>query len=234
LGYAAFPFITNPIMYSKLPYDTAKDFVPIVRQVTGSNLLAISPALPVKSVQALVDYARAQPGKLSYGSTGAGTSQQLSIELLKLMTGTQIMQVTYKGMQQAITDVIAGQVQLICENTPSILPHIRSGRLRALGVTTLTRSPVAPDVLTIAESGLAGFEMGPSSGYVFPARVNRDLVLRMNAEINKVLKSFTVSDAFTAAGAFVTGGTPEQFAEHLRRETTKWAGVIKEAGIKPQ
>ena len=234
LGYAAFPFITNPLMFTKLPYDTAKDFQPLVRQIFGPNLLAVSPALPVKTVQALVDYARAQPGKLSYGSVGAGASQQLSIELLKKMTGTQIVQVTYKGMQQAITDVIAGQVHIVCENLPSILPHIRAERLRALGVTTLKRSSILPDIPTISESGVAGYEVAISSGYILPARTSRDIVLRLNTEINKALTSPSVAEKFAATSVVITGGTPEQFAEHLRRETAKWAGVIKTAGIKPQ
>ena len=234
LGYAAFPFITIPLMFTKLPYDTAKDFQPVVQQIFGSNLLAVSPALPVKTVQALVDYARAQPGKLSYGSVGAGASQQLSIELLKKMTGTQIVQVTYKGMQQAITDVIAGQVHIVCENLPSILPHIRAERLRALGVTTLKRSSILPDIPTISESGVAGYEVAISSGYILPARTSRDIVLRLNIEINKALTSPSVAEKFAATGVVITGGTPEQFAEHLRRETAKWAEVIKTAGIKPQ
>ncbi len=234
LGYAAFPFITNPIMYVKLPYDTAKDFQPVVRQVSGTNVLTVTPALPVQSVRELVEYARAQPGKLSYGGIGGGGSQQLSIELFKSMTGTQIVQVSYKGMQQAITDTIAGQVHIVCDNAPSILPHIQAGRLRAIGVTGLKRIQAAPDIPTVAEAGVPGYEMAPSSGYVLPARTPRDIVLRMNAEINKALMSPAVSEKLVPAGFVIGGGTPEQFAEHLRRETAKWAGVIKTAGIKPQ
>jgi tripartite-type tricarboxylate transporter receptor subunit TctC len=234
LGYASFPFITNPIMYLKLPYDTAKDFQPVVKQVSGTNVLAVTPALPVRSAQELIEFARAQPGKLSYGSAGAGTSQQLSLELFKIMTGTQIVQVSYKGIQQAITDTIAGQVHIVCDNAPSILPHIQAGRLRAIGVTGLTRLRMAPDIPTIAEAGIPGYEMSPSSGYVLPARTPRDIVLRMNTEINKALMSPAVTEKLVPAGMVMGGGTPEQFAEHLRRETAKWAEVIKLAGIKPQ
>ncbi len=234
LGYAAFPFIVNPIVHAKLPYDSARDFAPVITQVTNANLLAVSLLLPVKSVQELIDAARAQPGKLTYGSLGAGASQQLSVELLKMMTGTQIVQVTYKGMQQAITDVIGGQVQVVCENTPSILPHVRAGRLRPLGVTTLKRSLVAPDIPTIAESGVPGYDVAPSSGYMMPAGTPRNVIARMNAEINKAFKTPAVAEKFEASGSVIVGGTPEQFAEHLRRETAKWAGVIKAAGIKPQ
>jgi tripartite-type tricarboxylate transporter receptor subunit TctC len=234
LGFAGFPFITNPLMYTKLPYDTARDFQPVVRLFSITNMMTLTPALPVRSVQELVEYARAQPGKLSYGSAGAGTSQQLSLELFKIMTGAQIVQVSYKGIQQATTDAIAGQVHIVCDNTPSILPHVRAGRLRAVGVTTLKRSTVAPDIPTIAEAGVPGYEMAPSSGYVLPARTPRDIVLRLNAEVNKALASPAVSERLAAAGTVIAGGTPAQFAEHLRRETEKWAKVIKTAGIQPQ
>jgi tripartite-type tricarboxylate transporter receptor subunit TctC len=233
LGFAGFPFITNPLMYTKLPYDTAQDFQPVVRLLSITNVMTLTPALPVRSVPELIEYARAQPGKLSYGSAGAGTSQQLSLELFKIMTGTQIVQVSYKGIQQATTDAIAGQVHIVCDNTPSILPHVRAGRLRAIGVTTLKRSPVAPDIPTIAEAGVPGYEMAPSSGYVLPARTPRNIVLRLNAEINKALMSPAVSERFLASGGVIAGGTPEQFAEHLRRETEKWAKVIKTAGLQP-
>ena len=233
-GYAAFPFITIPSVFAKLPYDTARDFQPVVLQVSGANLLTVTPALAVRSAQELVEYARAQPDKLSYGGTGGGASNQLALELFKIMTGTQIVQVSYKGIQQAITDTIAGQVHIFCDSMPSILPHVRAGRLRALGVTSLKRWPNVPDIPTIAESGVPGYEMVTSSGYLLPARTPRDIVLRLNAEINKALTSPAVSEKFAANGSVIAGGTPEQFVEHLRRETAKWAGVIKTAGIKPQ
>lgn len=233
-GFAGFPFITNPMLYSKLPYDTAKDFALVVRGSAIPNLLTVTPKLPVRSVPELIDYSKAQPGKLSYGSTGAGTSQQLALELFKIMTGTQIVQVTYKGMQQATTDVIAGQVHIVCDNVATSLPHVKAERLRALGITTLKRSMVVPDVPTIAESGVAGYEMAPSSGYVVPAHTPRELVLRLNAEINKALASPAVTEAHAAGGSVIAGGTPEMFVEHVRRESVKWAGVFKSAGIRPQ
>jgi tripartite-type tricarboxylate transporter receptor subunit TctC len=137
LGYSAFTFITNPLTYSKLSYDSAKDFQPIIRQVSGTNIVGVTPALPVRSARELVELARAEPRKLSYGANGGGSSQQLSLELLKNMTGTQITQVYYKAIQQAIADTIGGQIQVVCDNSPSILPHVLSGRLRAIGVTGL-------------------------------------------------------------------------------------------------
>ncbi len=232
LGYSAFTFITNALAYSQLPYDTAKDFQPVIRQVSGTNILTVTPTLAVKSMRELIELARAQPGKLSYGGPGGGASQQLSLELLKSMTGIQITQVYYKAIQQAITDTIAGQIQIVCDNAPSILPHVLGARLRAIGVTGLKRISLAPDIPTVAEAGLPGYEMAPSSGYMFPTRTPRDIVLRMNVEINKALKSPMFAEKVVPAGVEITGGTPEQFAEHIRRESEKWGKVIKAAGIK--
>ena len=197
-------------------------------------MLTVSPALAVKSTQELIDYARAQPGKLSAGYADVGAPQFLGLELFKMITGTQIVQVSYKGVQQAITDTMAGQIHIVCDNAPSILPHVRTGRLRALGVMTPKRNPNFPDIPTIAEGGVAGFDVVPIGGYVMPANVQRDIVLRLNAEINKALKSSVIAERFAAAGLTPEGGTPEQFAERLRVETAKWAKVIKATGIKPQ
>ena len=233
-GTAAFPFVINPSLFAELPYDSVKDFTPVVQLPLGSNLLTVTPSLPVRSVRELIEHARANPGKLSYGSAAPGGSQYLSVELFKIMTGTQIVQIGYKGMPQAVTDAIAGQVQIICENLGPSLPHVRAGRLRALGITTLKRSALVPDVPTIAEAGVPGYELAPSSGYVLPARTPREIVLRLNAEINKALMSSAVSERYTAEGSVGGGGTPEQFAERLRSETAKWAAVIKTVGIKRQ
>jgi tripartite-type tricarboxylate transporter receptor subunit TctC len=232
LGYSAFTFITNPIAYSRLPYDSAKDFQPVIRGVSGTNILTVTPSLPVRSVRELIELARAQPGKLSYGGPGGGASQQLSVELLKSMTGTQINQVYYKAIQQAITDTIGGQIPIVCDNAASMLPYVLGGRLRAIGVTGLKRIPAAPDIPTIAEAGFPGYEMAPSSGYMFPARTPREIVLRMNAELDKALKSPLFAEKVIPAGSLIPGGTPEQFAEHIRRETEKWGAVIRAAGIK--
>jgi len=232
LGYSAFTFITNALAFSKLPYDSAKDFQPVIRGVFGTNILTVAPSLPVRSVRDLVELARAQPGKLSYGGPGGGASQQLSIELLKSMTGTQITQIYYKAIQQAITDTIAGQIQVVCDNAASMLPHVQGGRLRAIGVTGLKRIPAAPDIPTIAESGFPGYEMAPSSGYMLPARTPREIVMRMNAELNKALQSPAFLEKVVPAGSVVPGGTPEQFAEHIRRESQKWGAVIKASGIR--
>jgi tripartite-type tricarboxylate transporter receptor subunit TctC len=221
-------------VYLKLPYDTAKDFQPVILQSSGTYLMTVTPALPVQSVRELIEYARVQPGKLSYGAPGTAAGNTLAVELFKFMTGTQIAQVLYKGIQQAITDATAAQVHIVCDAPVSIMPHIRAGRLRVLGLTALKRLPVLPDVPTIAEAGLPGYEMVASNGYVLPAHTPRAIVMRLNAEINKVLVLPLISEKFAANGNVINGGTPEQFAEYLRRETVKLAAVIKATGIKPQ
>jgi tripartite-type tricarboxylate transporter receptor subunit TctC len=233
IGYAAFPVATNPSMFSKLPYDFARDFQPVVHQLSAVNILTVTPSLAVKTVQELIDHARSQPGKLSFGSSGNGTSMHLSMELFKQMTGTQLLHVPYKAIQQANTDAIGGQLQVLCDNMGSILPHVKAGRLRGLGVTSSKRSAAIPELPTVAEAGIPGFEIMPWSGYVVPARVSRDIVVRLNAEINRALASPTIVEKFAAMGSTPIGGTPEQFAEHVRKETAKWGKVIKTAGIRP-
>lgn len=234
LGAAIFPFSTNPGVYAKLPYDTERDFQAVIRQHTGSNVLTVTPSLPVRSVRDLIAHARANLDKLSYGSTGGGTTNVLTLEMFKMMTGTRIMQVNYKGIQQAIAEMIAGQIHIVCDNTPSILPHVRANRVRALAVTTLKRSPSAPEIPTVDESGLPGFELATWSGYMVQAAVPRSIVMRLNTEIGKALTLPAVTDKLVSLGYTPVGGTPEEFAQLIRSETAKWAKVIKAAGIKPQ
>jgi tripartite-type tricarboxylate transporter receptor subunit TctC len=234
LGAAIFPFSTNPSVYAKLPYDTDRDFQAVIRQHTGSNILSVTPLLPVRSVRDLIAHARANPDKLSYGSTGGGTTNVLTVEMFKMMTGTRILQVNYKGIQQAIAEMIAGQIHIVCDNTPSILPHVRAGRVRALAVTTLKRSPSAPEIPTVDESGLPGFELATWSGYMVQAGVPRNIVMRLNAEIGKALALPTITERLMSLGYMPVGGTPEEFAQLIRSETAKWAKVIEAAGIKPQ
>ena len=230
LGYVTFFVSTSPSLIRKLPFNAMRDFQWVIHQTTVPNLMAVSQSLPVTSVATLIDYARTYPGKLSYGSVGNGTSMHLSMELFQSMTGTKMLHVPYKGIQQAITDVIGGQLHVVCDNLASILPHVRSNRLRPMGVTTLKRSPIVPELPAIAES-VPGYEIAPWGGYALPARVPREITQRFNAEINKALAVPAVADKFASFGSMVIGGTPEQFAEHVRRETVKWAGVLKAAGV---
>jgi tripartite-type tricarboxylate transporter receptor subunit TctC len=230
LGYVTFFISTSPSLIRKLPFEAMRDFQWVIHQTTVPNLLAVTQSLPVTSVPTLIDHARAYRGKLSYGSVGNGTSMHLSMELFQSMTGTKMLHVPYKGIQQAITDVIGGQLDVVCDNLASILPHVRANRLRAMGVTTLKRSPIVPDLPTVAES-VPGYEIAPWGGYALPARVPREITLRFNAEINKALAVPAVAEKFASFGSIVIGGSPEQFAEHVRRETVKWAGVLKAAGV---
>jgi tripartite-type tricarboxylate transporter receptor subunit TctC len=235
IGQATFPIATNPSMFARLPYDALRDFQMVVQMASGTNLLAVSPALPVTSVQELVNLARNSPGKLSFGSSGNGTSMHLSMELLKQMTGTNLLHVPYKAIQQAITDAIAGRIQVVCDNMGSILPHVKAGRMRALGVTSPKRSAVVPELPTVAEQGVPGYEIAPWSGFMVPARVPRAIVLRLNSEINKAIFSAAFTEKYFAiVGSTPVGGTPERFAEHVRSEIAKWGQVLRAAGIRAE
>lgn len=233
-GYIGFPFVTNPSLYSKLPYDTARDFQPVILSTAGINMLVVSGSLPVRSVKELIDAARMKPGKLSFGSTGMGSGAHLSMELFKSMTGTNMLPVSYKSIQQAITDVISGEIHAVCDTLSSVLPHAKAGRVRALAVTSLKRSAIFPDLPTVDEAGVPGFEVTNWGGYSFPARTLPVHVQWLNAEMNRALASPSVLKGIAERGAAPVGGPPEQFANHLKQEIAKWASVIKAAGIKPQ
>jgi tripartite-type tricarboxylate transporter receptor subunit TctC len=233
-GMLTNPITTNPSVIAKLPYDTFKDFQPIVLQNSAPFLLAVTPSLPIQSVKELIAHARANPGKLSYGSQGAGSVSTLSLELFKVQTGTDIVRVPYKAMQQIVTDAIGNQIHVVCENMLPLLPHVRAGRLRGLGITALKRSAAAPELPTLDETGLANFEVAAVAGYALPARAPREIVMRLNAEINQALQVPAVAEKFTASGLTILGGTPEQHAEYIRTHVAKWAKVIKSAGIQPQ
>ena len=231
LGYGTVTSLsTNPSMFAKLPYDAIRDFQPVVTFLFGVYILAVSPSLPVRSVKDLIEHARSNPGKLTYATVGS----DLCMELFKFMSRTQLVAIQYKATQQAILDISSGQVDASCIAAPSILPYVKAGRVRGIAVTTRKRSPAAPELPTLDEAGLTGFEYVGWTGFVFPARVPREVVLRMNSEINKALTTPTMKDYFAAVGVLPGGGTPEEFGELIRRETDKWAKIIKAAGIKPQ
>ncbi len=215
----------------KLPYDPDKDLRKIAYGYLTANVLAVNLAIPVKSVKELVEHARANPGKLLHAGV-VGSSNHLSSELFKLMTGTRMSFVPYKGAQQAITEMIGGQVHLMLENIAALLPHVKAGRVRGLAVTSIARSRTAPELPTIDESGLPGFDMAPWSGLIAPAGIPAAVVARLNAEFNRALALPAVREKLFAMGLEATGGTPEQFEQHVRREAAKWADVVKRAGIK--
>lgn len=225
---------TNPSLYSKLPYDFFRDFQPVIMYFYGLNVLTVSPAMPARSVKELLEQVRANPGKLSFGSSGIGATPHLAMELFKSMTNTTITHVPYKGTQQAVTDLIGGQIDILCDNLASLLPLVKSGRIRGLAVTSLKRTAALPELPTLDEAGLPGYELTGWSGIAVPAGVPRDIVLRLNDEINKALASPAVQKGIPSRGGTVMGGTPERFAEHVRRETERLGKLIKSVGIKPQ
>ena len=233
IGYAPISALAiNPGMQVKLPYDTEKDLQMVVQLVFGLHILTVKPLLPVKSVQDLIDYAKANPGKLSYGSSGNGSSQHVGMELFKLMTDTQMVHVPYKAIQLAITETIGGRVDVVFDNLASMLPHVRAGRVRALGVTSVKRSPAIPELPTISEAGVLGFEITTWSGVIVPAGVPNAIVAKLNTEINKALASTRVKELLAGNGYELVGGTPEQFAEFVKKEIAKWADVVKRTGAK--
>jgi len=233
-GYITNLIATNPSLYANLPYDFSRDFQPVILFISNLNLLAVTPSLPVRSVKELIEHARANAGKLSYGSSGIGASPHLAMELFKAMTGTAIVHVSYKGTQQAITDLLGGHINVVCDNLGPLLPLVQAGRLRGLAVTSLKRSPVAPELPTLDEAGIPGYELTTWGGFVVPVNVPPRVVLRVNAEINKALHSASLSQSIAARGLIAEGGTPERFSEHVRKETEKLGKLVKSLGIKPQ
>jgi tripartite-type tricarboxylate transporter receptor subunit TctC len=222
----------NPSLYSKMPYDHVKDFVPVVLVASVPNVLVVNPSLPVKSVGDLIKLAKAKPGEINFASSGSGTSIHLSGELFKTMAHVDMTHIPYKGSAPALTDLIGGQVQIMFDNLPSSLAQIKAGKLRAIAVTSQKRAPALPDVPTIAESGLPGFEATSWFGVLAPAGTPFPVVARINSEINKWLQTPEAREQLLAQGAAAAGGTPESFAAHIRAETDKWAKVVKESGAK--
>ena len=233
IGYGNTPTLAiNRSVLARLPYDPDKDLRKVALLGVSPDILAVTLSLPTRSVQELIDLAKTNPGKLSFGSSGTGTALHVAGELFKLMTGTQIVHVPYKAAQQAITDMIGGQLQMMFDNIPSILPHIRAARVRGLGVTSLKkRSPAIPELPTISET-VPGFEVTVWGGVVVPIGVPPAIVAKLNAEINKALSSPVLKEKYAAIGYEVVAGTPEQFDAFVKKEIGKWADVVKRSGTK--
>jgi len=230
----SFAFAVNPALYATLPYDTGKDFVPIVLAATTPNLLVVNPALQVKSVKELIALAKSAPGKLNYASAGNGSSNHLSMELFKSLTSVDMVHVPYKGSAPAVTDLIGGQVDLMFDNVPNVLQQVKAGKLRALAVSSKERSPSIKELPSVAESGVPGFDVSVWFGVVAPAGTPQSVIAKLNAEINQILKRPEVVELFQAQGVKPIGGTPEAFSVFLRAQMTKWAKVVKESGAKAE
>src|SRR5438552_800881 len=219
-------------MVAKLPYDIERDFQPIALVTRGHLLLAVSPTLPFKSVQEVIDYAKDNPGKLLNASSSNGSPGHVGGELFKYMSGTDIVHVPYRGGAAAINDLIAGRVHLMFESLNSIAPHARSGAVRALAVSGARRSPGFPDLPTVAEAGVPGYAAPTWSGVIAPAGVPRPIIDKLNAVINKAIRSPTFRERFAAIGDEPAGGTPEEFAELIRADSEKWGEVVRRSGAR--
>jgi tripartite-type tricarboxylate transporter receptor subunit TctC len=222
----------NPALYSKIPFDPIKDFAPVSIVVSLNNVLVVNPSLPFKSVAEVIAAAKAQPGKLTYASSGNGTSIHLSGELFKSMTGVNLLHIPYKGSAPAVTDLLAGQVNMMFDNIPSSLPHIKSGKLRALAVTGAKRSQLLPELPTIAEAGVPGYDSYVWFGVAAPAGTPPEIIARLNAAMAKAAVSPGFHDRLTGQGYDVLSSTPEQMAESIRGEIAKWGRIVKASGAR--
>lgn len=224
----------NPSMIKRLPYDAMRDFAPVSLVVDAAQIMTVNPAVPAKSVKDLIAFAKARPGQLMFGSPGIGTSPHLTAELFKLKAGVTMPQVPFKGAGLAFVSLISGEVSVAFSTVLSAMPHIKSGKIRALGVTTLRRVQVMPEVPTIAESALPGFETSQWFGILAPAGTPRRIVERLYQALARGSNSADVKDRLAAQGVDVVNKKPEEFATLIKRETAQWAQVITAAGIKPQ
>jgi tripartite-type tricarboxylate transporter receptor subunit TctC len=228
----------NAAIYKKLPYDPVKSFAPVCLMAIVPSVLVVNPSLPVSSVAELIAYAKKNPGKLAYGSAGSGSTSHLTTEYFKLATGTDILHVPYKGVGPMLTDLISGQLSMGLNGAPAVMPHVNSGRLRALAVSSLTRLPSLPNIPTLAESGaesgLSGFEANGWYGIVAPAGTPREIVARLNAEIRRIVATPELRARLDAEGAIPAADTPEAFAAFIASEIARWGAVVRRAGIEMQ
>jgi len=234
LMVVASSFSINPALGRKLPYDSIRDFTTVTQLSKFPNMLAAHPSAPVKTLQDVIAYARAKPGQLNYASAGVATGTHMTVELLKFMTGIDLLHVPYKGGGPAMTAAIGGQTQLVVGTSVGMLTHVRAGKLRAIAVTSAHRSAAAPDIPTFAESGVPGYEHEPWNGMFGPAGLPKSVLARVNAEVARILRSPEVKKIFERDAADVVGGTPEQFGAVLKAEIAKWTKVAKAAGIRPE
>jgi tripartite-type tricarboxylate transporter receptor subunit TctC len=222
----------NPALSSKLPYDAVRDFAPVSLLVLNPQLLVVNNAVPANSVKELIAYAKARPGQLNYASVGQGSPNHLGMELLKALTGIEMVHVPYKGTGPAITDLLGGQVQLMFNSMPSVLPLVKSGKLKGLAVGSAQRSPAIPDIPTVAEAGVPGFENVTWYGMFAPAKTPHDIVAKLNRQVVKILAEPEMAQRLASQGAEPRGSTPEDLVKFMRVESERWKKVIKAANIK--
>jgi tripartite-type tricarboxylate transporter receptor subunit TctC len=223
--------IINPLI-GKVPYDTGRDFAPITLMARAPNALVAHPSLPAHSVKELVALARARPGAINYGSGGNGSTPHLSAALFAAMAGIELTHIPYKGTAPATADLIGGQVQIAFLGIPAVLPHLKTGKLRVLAVTGLQRSPELPDIPTVDESGVPGYEVSPWYGLLAPAGTPRAIVARLAAASTRIVRTAEVKEKLSAQGAEAAGGTPEEYAAVIRADAATWARVIEQTGLR--
>ncbi len=224
----------NPAIYKNLPYDPVKSFAPVALMAMVPSVLVVNPQVPAQSAAELVAYARANPGKLTYGSAGSGSTSHLTTEYFKLATGTDILHVPYKGIGPMLTDLISGQLSLGINGAPAVMAHVNSGRLRALAVTGAKRLPSLPRSPTLDEAGVKGFDASGWYGIVAPAGTPAEIVLRLNSEIRRIMQTPELRARLDAEGAIPAAGSPQEFGAFIASEIARWGAVLKRAGIEPQ
>ncbi len=222
----------NPLLYAKMPFDPIKELAPVVALVSLSNVLVVHPSVKAQSVADVIALARAEPGKMTYASSGSGTSIHMSGEMFKHMAKVDIVHIPYKGSAPAVTDLLGGQVMMMFDNIPSALPHIKAGKLRALAVTGAKRDPLLPDVPTVAEAGVPGYESGVWFGLAVPAGTPKEEITRINDAAVKGTKSPEFIKRMTELGYSIIGSTPEQMAEMNKAEAARWGPIVKASGAK--
>ena len=222
----------NPALYAKMPLDPNKELAPVAAMVSLSNVLVVHPSLPARSVKELIALAKKEPGKLTYASSGAGTSIHMSGAMFTQLTGTDIVHIPYKGSAPAVTDLLSGQTNMMFDNIPSSLPHIKSGKLIALATTGAKRDPALPDLPTIAEAGVPGYESGVWFGLMVPAATPKDIVAKLNAAAVQGAKSPEFVKRMTALGYNIIAGTPDEMGAMIQAELARWAPIVKASGAK--
>ena len=227
VGGVANSFTVNQSLLKTLPYNTTKDLQPVVLMARTANVLAVKSSLPVNNLKELIDYAKKNPGKLSYASFGNGTTAHFAGEMLKSMAGIYVVHIPYRGQGPALTDLIADNVDLMLGNLPDFLPYIKSGKIKAIGTTYLTRAPLAPEIPTIAEQGFPAFETDSWYGIVAPSSMTKDAVDKMNLAINKALQDPAVKKNFGDRGIEIIGGSPAKFQDHIQSEILKYERIVK-------
>ena len=221
----------NPNLRKKLPYDPVKDFDAVSLIASAPLLVVVHPSLPVRSVKQLIALAKAQPGKINYASNGAGGSSHMAVELFKMMTGTNLVHIPYKGLSPALTELLSGEVQLMFSSAVAMLPQVKSGKLRAIAMTGARRSPAIPDIPTVAEAGVPGYETGSWYGIVVPAGTPKPAIDRLSKEVVAIVHSPDITRRLNDEAVIPVGSTPAEFTAHIKKELARWAKVIRQSGM---